>query len=495
MRRTLVAGLSAILSVGVLGSGTSRGASPAASVQARSVCTQHAEVARVRSLRGRLEVRHRNGPAHGARAGTALVAGDRLDTARGQRALIQFCDGSALYLNQQSEARLASAHATRVARGEVLQVTMGQARHQVGTAEAAMNGPVFDVRAETSGTQVVGVRGMVTVHDPAGQVVLQPNQATTVQPNRPPQPPHAVNAADATSWSGSLPRTALPPAWSILWTEQLQRPYGVALDGQGNLYVTINDRIAKLSPQGKLLAQWGNRGDYPGEFVSPYGVALDSQGNVYVADHGNCRIQKLSPSGAALAAIGTKPNRRCSADPGIVGVPDGVALDPQGNIYVADTGNNRVQKFSPDGAPLAQWGRQGSGRGQFSQPEGIALDPQGNIYVSDSGNNRLQELSPTGQPLRVWGQGGDVFAGFHNPAGLAIDAKGHLYEVDGGGAVQEFSTATGKFIARWDNQSSPPLPIGAPWGAAVDSQGNVYVAGVGGSSPQFGAIFKLTVAG
>jgi sugar lactone lactonase YvrE len=443
-----------------------------------------------------VQVRHRNGRTEKARRGAPLVAGDQLTTNRQQRALVQFCDRSALYLDRQSKARLTSARETRVEKGEALQVTAQGTRHPVATAEATVSGPVFNFKVQEKRTQVVDARGMVTVHDRAGQVVLQPNQGTTVQLDRAPQAPRAVNATDATRWASSLPKTAQPPAWSILWTISLQVPYGVAVDAQRNLYVAVNDRIDKVSAQGKLLATWGNRGNYPGEFVNPYGVALDSQGNIYVADEGNCRIQKLSPSGEALAAFGVGgPSNRCGSRPGTVSTPYGVALDSQGNMYVADTGNNRIQKFAPGGAPLAQWGQKGTGRGQFNLPEEIAVDSQGNIYVSDTGNNRLQELSSTGQPLRVWGQGGDVFAGFHNPEGLAFDAKGHFYEADGGGAVQEFSTASGKFITRWDNQSSPPLPIGRPWGVVVDSQGNVYVAGVTGSSYQFGAIFKLTVTG
>ncbi|MCC7106828.1 MAG: hypothetical protein IT307_16975, partial [Chloroflexi bacterium] len=82
--------------------------------------------------------------------------------------------------------------------------------------------------------------------------------------------------------------------------------------------------------------------------------------------------------------------------PGQFSHPSDVALDSHGNVYVADLGNHRVQKLSPAGQPLAQWGGFGAGPGQFSEPRGIALDGQGNLYVADGGNHRIQKLSPAG---------------------------------------------------------------------------------------------------
>jgi hypothetical protein len=111
---------------------TSHAASPTRPVQAGSICTKHAEVADVRSVRGGLEVRHRNGRTEDAKRGTALVDGDRLITRKQQRALVEYCDSSALYLNQGSEVRLSSAHSARGVKGEALQVTAEQFRRMIG---------------------------------------------------------------------------------------------------------------------------------------------------------------------------------------------------------------------------------------------------------------------------------------------------------------------------------------------------------------------------
>src|SRR5437762_516536 len=86
--------------------------------------------------------------------------------------------------------------------------------------------------------------------------------------------------------------------------------------------------------------------------------------------------------------------------------PNGVATDAAGNVYVADAGNNRIQKFSSTGTYLTRWGSAGSGNGQFSYPSGVATDAAGNVYVADEGNNRIQKFSSTGAYLTQWGSVG-----------------------------------------------------------------------------------------
>ncbi len=106
-------------------------------------------------------------------------------------------------------------------------------------------------------------------------------------------------------------------------------------------------------------------------------------------------------------------------------MPSGVAADASGNVYVADTGNHRIQKFSPDGTFIAKWGSLGSGDGQFNWPTGIAIDGPGNIYVADAGNHRLQKFSPDGTFIAKWGSLGTGNGQFNGPSGVTVD---HLSE-------------------------------------------------------------------
>jgi hypothetical protein len=118
-------------------------------------------------------------------------------------------------------------------------------------------------------------------------------------------------------------------------------------------------------------------------------AAVDRDGNVYVVDSADPAIVKFSPSGAVIAAWG-----RSGSGPGEFRGPEGIAVDSHGNIYIADTGNNRIQKLSPNGDPLGVTGTRGAKPGQFNAPTDIAVDQTGNVYVLDSGNNRVQKLAP-----------------------------------------------------------------------------------------------------
>lgn len=134
-----------------------------------------------------------------------------------------------------------------------------------------------------------------------------------------------------------------------------------------------------------FLRKWGSWGSGDGQFKNPYGVAVDASGNVYVVDTGNPRIQKFSSSGAFLAKWGSS-----GSGDGQFEIPYGVAVDAWGKVYVVDTGNPRIQKFSNSGAFLAKWGSWGNGDGQFNYPSGVAVNASGNVYVADTSNSRIQ---------------------------------------------------------------------------------------------------------
>jgi DNA-binding beta-propeller fold protein YncE len=193
-------------------------------------------------------------------------------------------------------------------------------------------------------------------------------------------------------------------------------------------------------------------------------VAVDGDGNVYVADSGNDRIQKLSPNGQQIAVWqyclpGSTPCVPApGSDPGQFSDPEGIAIDGTGNVYVSENINNRVQKLTKDGKSIAVWGGpQGSGPGQFNSPFGIALDRVGNLYVTDLNNNRVQKLSPNGDPLATFGSGGGAGPGqLQQPRGVAVDAAGRVYVSDTQNhRVEEFAP-DGTFVTQWRRCEDDP---------------------------------------
>src|SRR5919106_5925920 len=161
--------------------------------------------------------------------------------------------------------------------------------------------------------------------------------------------------------------------------------------------------------------------------------------------------------------------------------PKGIAVDQEGNVYVADTANNRIQVFSSNGTFISKWGEYGAGDGMLVSPEGIAIDPlSGNVYVADTGNNRIQVFSSNGTFIANWGKYGADNDSFNSPAGIAID-QGNVYVADtGNNRIQVFSS-NGTFISKWGEygfrEVRPPDGMRFPEGIAIDPlSGNVYVA-------------------
>ena len=230
---------------------------------------------------------------------------------------------------------------------------------------------------------------------------------------------------------------------------------------------------------GVFITKWGTLGSTDGKLNNPNGVAVDSTGNVYVADSNNNRIQKFNSSGVFITKWGT-----LGSTDGKFNNPRGVAVDSTGNVYVADSNNNRIQKFNSSGVFITKWGTSGSTDGKFDYPKGVAVDSTGNVYVADVLNYRIQKFSSSGVFITKWGTYGSGDGQFKDPKGVAIDSAGNVYVADTSNSrIQKFNSSGG-FITKWGTYGSGGGKFNNPNGLAVDGFGNVYVADSGNNRIQ-----------
>ena len=146
-----------------------------------------------------------------------------------------------------------------------------------------------------------------------------------------------------------------------------------------------------MTNRARCSIAWGRYGSERGEFKEPTGIVFDDHDNIYLADAGNHRIQKFTKDGKHIAMWGG-----FGSGEGEFNMPWGIALDDAGDVYVSDWGNHRVQKFTADGEFIMAFGEAGEGDGQFRRPSGVSVDRGGDIYVADWGNDRVQVFDPKG---------------------------------------------------------------------------------------------------
>ena len=236
-------------------------------------------------------------------------------------------------------------------------------------------------------------------------------------------------------------------------------PFGLAADRLGNVFVadTANDTLRKIASDGTVRTLAGVAGqpgsdDGPGpaaRFRNPWAVAVDSAGNLFVADSGNHVIRQINSVGEVTTLAGT-PGQPGSADgPGPAAQfnnPEGVAVDPAGNLLVADTGNHCLRKITPGGVVSTLAGLPGQpgaadGLGpaaRFLNPQALTLDPKGNLYVADTGNHLIRQITPAGLVTTLAGSPGTTGSAdgsaplgrLNHPGGLAMDALGNLLIAD-----------------------------------------------------------------
>jgi sugar lactone lactonase YvrE len=243
------------------------------------------------------------------------------------------------------------------------------------------------------------------------------------------------------------------PAW-------INQPFGklgdITTDGQGNVYLTdwLRCRVEKLSPAGHLLQVFGSfSGCYNSDApAGPYGVALDAKEDLWVSDAGTRGVAEFSPTGKVLT--------RWNANIDITSI----AVSPTGEIVLSDVGDHGIAFFTRTGQMLRTIGSQGLGPGQFANYLfTLAYDRQGNLYVADHTDNRIQKFAPSGKPLAQFGAG--QLGGFVN--GLALDKAGTIYVQGSGVGIAKISPS---------GQVSTFISVGGGQGIAVDPSGNIWLA-------------------
>ena len=209
----------------------------------------------------------------------------------------------------------------------------------------------------------------------------------------------------------------------------LGQPVGVALDKDENLYVVEQEKkgVSVFNREGKPIRFFGDP-----SLERPEGIAIDqTRGKIYVADtsHSKSKIHNVKIFDMEGKLVGTLGKGKGTA-PGEFLFPTYVTLDPDGNVYVTDTLNSRVQKFDPDGKYLRSFGQRGNGWGMFDKPKGAALDSFGNVYVVDSGWSNVQVFNQKGEMLIFFGGNGRNPGLLWAPTAIAIDHSNKIYVAD-----------------------------------------------------------------
>jgi sugar lactone lactonase YvrE len=207
-------------------------------------------------------------------------------------------------------------------------------------------------------------------------------------------------------------------------------PFGLAFDGEGNLYVSdeAGRKVLVYAADGKYLRTIGE-----GMFVRPAGIAFDRRRQLlYVVDGSNGgsphhAVEVFAPDGRHLRTMGTR-----GSNPGEFNFPTFVTVAADGRVLVADTLNFRIQIFDPEGTLLTTFGEVGEGSGQFGKLKGLAFDAFGILYAVDGQIGIVQMFSPGLRPLMAFGGIADLKEGMHNPIGIVIDSKNNIYVSDFG---------------------------------------------------------------
>ena len=252
---------------------------------------------------------------------------------------------------------------------------------------------------------------------------------------------------------------------------ELNRPWGVAVSDDGHVVVTenIGNCVTILDNEGKKVKSFGGKGGSGNvQFSHPCGVAITPDNFILVSD--NHRIQKISMDGDCVASVG---GGRL-----LFYYPDGIAISPiTGQVYIADSGNHRIQVLNPDLTFSHSFGKKGSGNGQFSKPSDVAIDSQGLVYVADWGNHRIQKFTLNRKFVAQFGSYGSFPGQLDRPRGITIDTAGTglVYVSEGGNHRVSVFTSDGVFVSSFGRKGSNIDQFNIPFGLIFDKKGFLYI--------------------
>jgi DNA-binding beta-propeller fold protein YncE len=278
-----------------------------------------------------------------------------------------------------------------------------------------------------------------------------------------------VSAADEPA-----PAYRVVPGWPQVPSQiMFGQVSAVATDSADRVFVFHRGEhpIVVFDRGGRFLRSWGD-----GLVKKAHGLRIDRQDNVWITDIGDHLVRKFDREGKLLLTLGEKGVPGDDRDH--FNQPTDVAFTPSGAFYVTDGyGNARVVKFAADGSYLMEWGKKGTGPGEFNLPHAICLNTRGRIYVGDRENNRIQVFDADGKFLAQWTEGGAPF-------GLFPTADGRLFVADGRAHRVTILSSTGKALTHWGEEGAAPGQFNLPHMLGVDSRGDVYVAEVNGQRVQ-----------